>query len=53
MVFIRKNQSGVSHSKVIVHKGRPKFLKISKGRKSETAMTPKNKAKKYPVDATY
>ena len=29
--------------KVIVDKGRPKFLLISKGQKSETAMAHKNK----------
>ena len=32
--------------------GKPKFLEVSKGQKSETAMTHKNKTKKYPVDIT-
>ena len=32
--------------------GEPKFLQISKGRKSETAMVRKNKKQKYPVDTT-
>ena len=38
--------------KLIVEKGRPKFLYISKGRKSETAMAHKNKMQKYPPDTT-
>ena len=38
--------------KVIVDKGRPKFLYISKGRKSEAAMANKNKMQKYPSDTT-
>ena len=38
--------------KVIVDKGRSKFLKISKGQKSETAIAHKIK-QKYPVDTIY
>ena len=38
--------------KVIVDKGRATFLKISKGRKSETAMTHKDETQKYLVDTT-
>ena len=35
--------------KMIVNKGRPQFLKISKEPKSETAIPHKSKTKKYPA----
>ena len=38
--------------KVIVDKGRPKFLQIFKRRKSETAINDKNETWKYSVTAT-
>ena len=39
-------------AKVILDKGHPKVLEISKGRKPETVITHKNKMQKYPVDTT-
>ena len=36
--------------KLTKDKGQPRFLYISKGRKSEIAMAHKNKTQKYPVD---
>ena len=38
--------------KMLVDKGRSKFLQMPKGQKSEIAMVHKNKTQKYPVDTT-
>ena len=37
---------------MILDKGRPKFLQISKGQKAARAMAHKSKLQKYPVDTT-
>ena len=45
-------RNGYLRGCLLLDKGRPKFLQISKGQKSATVMAHKNKTYKYLVDTT-